>query len=167
MIDAETDMNLNRRTFVAGAGTALGAAGLSTTAGADEEEPSDNDADEPATQNVEFEYSYQSEVPDKDLDDRLELSSAEYFLGETGTRGSCHITFDVENLTDDEKMTVYLVSRVENDDGGRPVLSRATHRFRTRRVEVSRPEFPRVHRGGSRRGPRDGNQYQHGRRRRT
>jgi hypothetical protein len=80
-----------------------------------EEEPEDDD---PVSQDVEFEYSYQSEVPDEELDDRLELSSAEYFLEETDAdERSCYITFDVENLTDDEEMTVYLVSSVENDDG--------------------------------------------------
>jgi hypothetical protein len=150
MIGTETDMNLNRRTFVAGAGSSLGAAGLSTTAGVDEEESSGDDADEPVAQNVEFEYSYQSEVPDKDLDDRLELSSAEYFLGETGTRGSCHITFDVENLTDDEEMTVYLVSRVENDDGDdqssheRPIVSVPGE---SKSVDLSFPECIEADRG--------------------
>jgi hypothetical protein len=86
----------------------------------EEDDPGEEDSSdgEPVSQDVEFEYSYQSEVPDEDLDDRLELSSAEYFLEETDAdERSCHITFDVENLTENEEMTVYFVSSVENDDG--------------------------------------------------
>ncbi|AGB37728.1 lamin tail domain-containing protein [Natronococcus occultus] len=84
-----------------------------------DEEPEDDVDEEPVRQDVEFEYRYTYEGgDDSELDDRLELSSAEFYYEESDEfQDSCYIDFDLENLTDTEEMTVYLAGSVTSEDG--------------------------------------------------
>ncbi len=84
-----------------------------------DDEPEDDVDEEPIRQDVEFEYRYTYELgDDSELDDRLELSSAEYYYQESdAAQNFCYVEFDVENLTDNEEMTVYLVGGVSDEDG--------------------------------------------------
>lgn len=78
----------------------------------DEEETEDDEAE--LQEGVEFEYNYTvgGEGDDEYLEERLELSSGEYYVRENeDTADHCYITGEAENLTDDEEINIYFSGR--------------------------------------------------------
>jgi hypothetical protein len=64
---------------------------------------------------VEFEYVYElaanAEGDDEDVEERVELSSGEYYRD----GDFCSVEFEAENLTDDKDLTVYFEGRVDGN----------------------------------------------------
>ncbi|MDG5758541.1 PQQ-like beta-propeller repeat protein [Natronococcus sp. A-GB1] len=87
----------------------------------DDEDEEDSEDEEAEPQDVEVEYVYEiaenAYGDDEHVEERLELSSGEYYLDEQEDGSNyCHIEFEAENVTDDEAITIYFEGRVNDSN---------------------------------------------------
>ncbi|WP_394740714.1 hypothetical protein [Natronococcus roseus] len=89
--------------------------------GESDEPPEDEEDEEAEPQDVEVEYVYEiaenAYGDDEHVEERLELSSGEYYLDEQEDSSNyCYIEFEAENVTDDEAITIYFEGRVNDNN---------------------------------------------------